>query len=394
VLTSDRRSPLTVIYEGAIAPGSNSGAKHHFLGIINALATMSDVTTIGIVPQFASDEVEMGPINPSVEVHHVHTTKRSLAGYLLYEAKKSLLLGKLRWRMRSDRPSGALVTRLSPFGLAAPFARILGWRVFLEVNGLPDAETSLRGFSALSVRIVSLMFDLQLRTAHGAICVTQGLSDAIESRSSLPTMLIENGASKDTAPIEYAQVPGDAHRIAYVGVTAPWRELDVVLTSLSELNRDTSDSPWYLDMIGDGDLTQQLKGLAQDLGISDYVDWHGWIDKEKIASLLVQARIGIVPVKPQGSKGACGSPLKLFEYLMMGRVIVGSDVDGIRDLDYPNLFTYRQGDSSDLASVIRRASSATPLSARQLELSRDRVDWSDRAQRVVAYISVGDSTAT
>lgn len=91
---------------------------------------------------------------------------------------------------------------------------------------------------------------------------------------------------------------------------------------------------------------------------------------------------------------AYASPLKLFEYMALGRAVVAPDSDNIREVlrDGENALLFRNRDQDDLLDKIRRLCNERGLreqvgAAARETITREGYTWENNARRVIAIAS-------
>lgn len=141
--------------------------------------------------------------------------------------------------------------------------------------------------------------------------------------------------------------------LLYLGILNPSRGLDTVLQGMACLKR--SGVACSLKIAGTGKSSEELKSLALHLGISDSVEFLGWVDRKDIAELFLDTDIGVVPHHVCEHWNST-IPNKLFDYMAAGVPVLSSNV-----LPMTRIITeqkcgaiYTDGDpESFAASVIR-----------------------------------------
>jgi len=109
--------------------------------------------------------------------------------------------------------------------------------------------------------------------------------------------------------------------------------------------------PVHFDIVGDGEYRRELQSLTEELGLQNYVTFHGFVSRERLLELLCRAQVGIVPMLLEYQ-----SPNKLFEFVALGKPVIASDLETFRQHFSENEICYfRRGDPHDLARVIERA---------------------------------------
>lgn len=109
--------------------------------------------------------------------------------------------------------------------------------------------------------------------------------------------------------------------IIYIGAIDKLRKLDVLIRSFSKLTNIRNDIK--LIMVGKGNDQHNLEKLTKDLRLEDYVVFTGQVDPNLIPKFIAAADIGICPVPPFDFY-KLSSPIKLFEYMAMGKPIVAN----------------------------------------------------------------------
>jgi glycosyltransferase involved in cell wall biosynthesis len=74
-----------------------------------------------------------------------------------------------------------------------------------------------------------------------------------------------------------------------------------------------------VDIVGEGEFRPELQRLSQELKVERYIKFHGWVDYEKIPSIIALANVGLAPMRDD-----VGLPNKLFEYFALGKPTIAS----------------------------------------------------------------------
>ena len=172
--------------------------------------------------------------------------------------------------------------------------------------------------------------------------------------------------------------------VGYAGHLYPWKGPDVLLAALERL-------PGVRALIvgglaGEPDL-DRVRALA-DRVAPGRVTFAGQVDPPRVAGLLRQADVLVLPNTPSRVSAAYTSPLKLFEYMASGRPIVASDLPALREVLRPdeNAILVEAGNADALAAGICAACSATATLASRLAARGPRATcgsgpWDERAER-------------
>jgi len=119
--------------------------------------------------------------------------------------------------------------------------------------------------------------------------------------------------------------PKEGLRLVYIGAIVRQRGLDVVLQALSKLKEQGIPAQFIVVGRGPATVIQELKGLAEELSVSDRVVWRGYVPHEEIPRILEACHIALSPLPPLQAYEV-SSPGKIFEYLAMKKVVIATDI--------------------------------------------------------------------
>lgn len=118
--------------------------------------------------------------------------------------------------------------------------------------------------------------------------------------------------------------PDDALVLGFTGFVRDWHGVDRVLQWLAR--SDTPQSARLL-VVGDGPERANLERLARDLKLGDRVRFTGVVSRDQVPSYVASFDIALQPaVVPYAS------PLKLFEYLALGKATVAPRQPNIEEV--------------------------------------------------------------
>jgi glycosyltransferase involved in cell wall biosynthesis len=174
--------------------------------------------------------------------------------------------------------------------------------------------------------------------------------------------------------------------VGYAGHLYPWKGVELLLDALAEL-------PGAVALIvgghpGETDLPR-LRDRARQLGLADRVTFTGMVRPPEVAARLEDADVLVLPNPATAVSQRYTSPLKLFEYLAMGRPVVASDLPAFREVlrHGENALLFEAGNASALASAVRIVigdrALAESMARRAFETAR-AYSWDARAERLDA----------
>ena len=171
--------------------------------------------------------------------------------------------------------------------------------------------------------------------------------------------------------------------LGFVGFVRSWHGLDAILDWLAQ-----SDSPpaMHLLLVGDGPELPALKDRAARLGIEGRVHFTGLVDREMAVRMVSAFDIALQP-----KCVAYASPLKLFEYMALGKAIVAPDQPNIRELldAEVSALLFDPQSRASLIAAIRRLGDDPDLRKRVGAEARRTIGargltWAENARRVAA----------
>jgi glycosyltransferase involved in cell wall biosynthesis len=272
------------------------------------------------------------------------------------------------------------------------FAPAVGEELPAMLSKAPGLSPAKRGRLEARERLVWVRAD-------GYITITAALALELEGRFGPRPRLavVPDGARVPEAEgvglRQEADVAGPV--VGYAGHLYPWKGPDVLLAALERL-------PGVRALIvgglpGEPDL-DRVRALADRIA-PGRVTFAGQVEPPRVAALLRQADVLVLPNTPGRVSAAYTSPLKLFEYMASGRPIVASDLPALREVLRPdeNAVLVEAGDAGALAAGIARVLGDARLAARLAARARGDVrnwTWDRRAERIETLLaSVTGDTA-
>lgn len=243
----------------------------------------------------------------------------SFLGLILWQVVASV-------RVRKYLGPGVVVYQRHMGGLFLPllFAKIARCPSVLEINS--DLMEEYRQYGRRWLLSVQRLFEwLAVRLAGKSIMVSWGIQEAYERRYGFlsgRTKVVTNGYNPNVFFDKSLDRP--RNNLIWVGALYPWQGVDVALRMLRVLLERSI--PCTLDVVGDGPMKSDMVALANELGLGDSVQFHGWVEERRVNDLLNCSTIALAPFAP--AKGEIMA-LKLFAYAATGTPIVVSDSPGL-----------------------------------------------------------------
>jgi len=141
-------------------------------------------------------------------------------------------------------------------------------------------------------------------------------------------VVVRNGPDLERiklVPPESELKRGRRYLLAYIGEMAVQDGVDYTLYALDRLVHKCGRQDVSLVLMGDGQHAPQLRVLAHELQLDEYVHFTGWVKSDDLVRYLATADIGLVP-DPQNGLNEFSTLVKTMEYMAMEKPIVAFDL--------------------------------------------------------------------
>jgi glycosyltransferase involved in cell wall biosynthesis len=118
---------------------------------------------------------------------------------------------------------------------------------------------------------------------------------------------------------------GRRHLCCYLGVMGPQDGVDIAVRAAASIVYDLGRTDVQFGLMGFGDSFDELRALADELGVSDHVEFTGRADDSMIAAYLSTADLGLVPDPPTAFNDI-SSMNKTVEYMAFALPLVSFDL--------------------------------------------------------------------
>jgi glycosyltransferase involved in cell wall biosynthesis len=225
--------------------------------------------------------------------------------------------------IRKHRIEGCIAFFSLPSGPIALWARWkwgLPYIVSLRGGDVPGNEPSLN----LLHRFLMPIRRAVLKNALAIVAHSRGARQMAEAADPLPVRVIPNGV--DTGLFRPAKAGseriGNRLRILFVGRFRSQKNLFFLLQNIARLDRNAFE----LHLVGDGPLKNELHKLAEELGLTGVITWHGWAARADLPAIYQSADCLVNPSLYEGMPNVVG------EAMGCGLPVVASNVPGNSDL--------------------------------------------------------------
>jgi glycosyltransferase involved in cell wall biosynthesis len=187
--------------------------------------------------------------------------------------------------------------------------------------------------------------------------------------------------------VEPERVDGlnDRFIVGFTGSFKPWHGLDTLLETFRLLLERSAK--YHLLLVGDGPLRSWIEGYIRGARLQKRVTITGWLPYKRLPSVIQRMAVAVAPFA--ANEEFYFSPLKLFEYMAVGKPVVASRLGQIERVIRPGVtgLLARPGDARDWADKIERLRRDLAL-RKKLGLAATqeaaRHTWEQNARRVTA----------
>lgn len=376
---------MKILYHHRTA--SKDGQAVHIEELINALRAEGHEVRV-VAPAFG-DPGEMGG-----KVGWVHRLKAALpkAIYELLELAYSLHAYRKLLAAAKEFNPDAIYERYNLFLLAGSMLKKqLGIPLLLEVNAPLVFERSQHSGGLALPWLARWAEGKAWRSANYILPVTKVLAGYAKEYG-VPEdriAVIPNGINKS----HFAEAPDldeakeilglkDKLVLGFTGFVRDWHGVNRIIDWMTTAGAPANT---YLLVVGDGPVRGELEAQAKALGIADRVHFTGVVHRNKVPAYVAAFDIALQPAVT-----SYASPLKLMEYLALGKAVVAPATPNLleilKDGENAALFDDNAADSLQciLSELCKNHSLRNHLgvSARKT-IDTMQLTWRGNARRVV-----------
>ncbi|MBF0401910.1 MAG: glycosyltransferase family 4 protein [Magnetococcales bacterium] len=228
--------------------------------------------------------------------------------------------------------------------------------------------------------------------ADGLICTTSHLKEDIDQsyRLSTPALAAPLGYDARLAAAalgEAALPPNQPPVLLFLGSLHPWKGLSTLLEAMVQV-----EGALLKIVGGDGARHQVLQQQARALGVAAKIQWVPAIPPAERFRMIRTADICLLPLSHRTIASRYTSPLKLFEYMGMGKPIITADLPSMRLLlshGTHALLTEAENPTA-LAAAIQTLLNDPPLARQLATAARQQAkhySWESRAAGMLTFMA-------
>ncbi len=273
----------------------------------------------------------------------------------------------LPWIIIKHKIKGTIVFFSFPCGPLGLWAKVLfkvPYIISLRGGDVPGNEKGLD-------RIHNILKPLRrfiYKKSKVVVANSIGLKKIAQTSDPFPITMIPNGI--DTSFFKPLKVKNKKNGVHFVftGRISEQKNLFYMFEQFAILKKSCKKD-LMLHIAGDGPLKNRLEKFVNELGISDSVKWHGWVDKKTILKLNQGADCFINPSFYEGMPNA------VLEAMACGLPAIASNVPGNKDVvvDGENGFLFDLGDHRKINEALNKIIETPCLCSRLGKAARKRL---------------------
>lgn len=346
------------------------------------------------------------PINLGFPIVYIPCVRIKFLHYLTFN------LYAMLWLLRESHKWDAIIVELNSILSTMPLVLLQKVRPFKRVNLFLDLRTipvhPSRFWYYLGWYMLSLAVKIARRWFVGITVITPALKDFIVKYYQVKPEKISIWTSGvNLEHFNPTAVPKEGRArlqkelglegkfvIMYHGSLATNRGLQEAIQAVALACAKTD--ALHLVLLGKGPARDQLEVKVKQLGIAKQVTFLDAVDYKHVPHYVALADVGLLPF-PDLPQWKMSSPLKLLEYLAMGKPVVLTDIEAHRLVlpqDHPCAFYAGTNCPEQLAIAILRAWAAlSSAEYRQLcqakgrQLIEERFTWKQQAKSLFEFLS-------
>ena len=380
---------MKILYHHRTA--SKDGQAVHIEEMIEALRAQGHTVRV-VAPGMGQTAQGQGAMGG--EVGWVSRLKAALPKvvYELLELAYTLVAYRRLVAVANDFKPDFIYERYNLFLLSgALLRRTLGIPLLLEVNA-PLVDERLKHSGGLGlVRLARWAEGTAWRSADFVLPVTHVLAQQVAAYgvAAQRIVVIPNGINE--AHFVSAPAPDEAKArlglqgtlvLGFTGFVRDWHGVDRVVRWLAT---PQAPSNCHLLVVGDGPVRGALEQLAASLGLSQRVAFTGVIDRHRVPEHVAAFDVALQPAVT-----AYASPLKLMEYLVLGKAVIAPREPNLLEVltDGDNALLFDDREAGSFEAALTRLCSDSALRAQlaagsRATIHRQNLTWLGNANRVV-----------
>ena len=281
-------------------------------------------------------------------------------GYALEYGAALFHTFRLSWKVLFTRGFDVIHACNPPdlFFLIGAFFKLLGKKFVFDHHDInPELYEAKFGRRDFFWKLMVALERFTFRCANVSLATNESYKRiAIERGGMDPqkVFVVRSGPSLERMKIQPPEPSlrhGRKHLVGYVGVMGKQEGIDLLLQAVRHIVRDLDRHDIHFGLVGGGTSLEELRTLARELGVDDYVTFTGRVPDAEMLAMLNTADVCVNPdiANDMNDKSTMN---KIMEYMALGKPIVQFDLtEGRFSAREASLYA-RKNDPQDLAAKI------------------------------------------
>jgi glycosyltransferase involved in cell wall biosynthesis len=177
--------------------------------------------------------------------------------------------------------------------------------------------------------------------------------------------------------------------VGFVGSLKPWHGTETLVEAFRALQARIDNV--HLLIVGDGPAREALQQFAASAGLNGGVTFTGNVPYADVPDYIAAMDIAVAPYTP--NEKFYYSPIKIFEYMVMGKPVVAGGIGQVKELinHGETGLLFEPGNVTQLSEMLATLANDPPLCRRLGDKAREWVKcertWENNASQVVALAS-------
>lgn len=348
-------------------------------------------------------------LHNDVAIYRVPQSHRRTVGYapyffryLLFVILSALTLTRLFFRFRYHVIHVHSIPDYLVFCAAIP--RMLGARVILDLHELMPEIFATKFDASMDsgkVRVALLLERASVGFAHCVITTSPVRRKKLQTRTKKGDMAVLMNLPKldvykprDMKVFMKKEGLEESFIILYVGGLYRERELDVVIKAVKSVEDRIPEIVFVYCGTGEDDYILSLDELTRKLGLEKKVRYLGYVPQRDVLNFVEISDVALCPYRyyPKLAEVLDGvSSTKVFEYLLVPRPVIVSDIPAWRREFKDMVLFYESGNPEDLGNAIFRMyenrEMFSGMAQRAREALFERYDPAANEQKIIKVYS-------